>query len=83
MRFWKPTAMVFRSFPTERPSPDVRRSDFCFPVTPRYTLYKDESYKDLRYYDMPFDVDCEIPFLLQEGTCYDGETELMSFDFSQ
>lgn len=52
-------------------------------MPPPKPLYKDESYKDLRYYDMPFDVDCEIPFLLQEGTCYDGETELMSFDFSQ
>ena len=57
--------------------------EFMIPKMPApKPLFKDESYKNLRYQDMPFDVDCKIPVLLENGTCYDGETELISFDFN-
>lgn len=57
--------------------------EFIIPKMPApKPLFLDESFKDLRYHDMPFDVDCEIPFLLENGICYDDTTELISFDFT-
>lgn len=44
-------------------------------------VHKKEEFAQLRYYDLPFDVVCPIPEILQNGACYDADELILQFHF--
>ena len=55
---------------------------FSIPKQPApIDVHKKEEYATLRYHDLPFDVICTIPQILQNGTCYDNDKIIQQFDF--
>lgn len=44
-------------------------------------VYKLEKFQNLTYADLPFDIDCIVPTLLNSGQCFDGETKILEFKF--
>ena len=42
---------------------------------------KGKSYKEYRFSDMPFDIDCRIPVNVSSVTCFDGDTQIRKVRF--
>lgn len=61
---------------------DGKKWSFFIPAMPNpLDVYKLPEYKDLNYKDLPFDIDCSVPFKIDKAECYDSEIKLMDFEF--
>lgn len=60
----------------------VQEWKFEIPHMPQpLEVYKLEKFQNLTYDDLPFDIDCIVPTLLNSGQCFDGETKILEFKF--
>ena len=60
----------------------VQEWRFEIPAMPSpLDVYKLPEYKNLRYKDLPFDVDCTVFAILEKGECYDGDVKILDFEF--
>ena len=58
--------------------------NWCFriPAMPKpLDVYKLAEYSNLSYKDLPFDIDCSVPYTIEKAECFDGETKIVDFNF--
>ena len=58
--------------------------NWCFriPAMPKpLDVYKLAEYSNLSYKDLPFDIDCSVPYTIEKAECFDGETKILDFNF--
>ena len=61
----------------------VQEWKFKIPHMPQpLEVYKLEKFQNLTYDDLPFDIDCVVPALLNRGQCFDGGIKILDFNFN-